>query len=418
MTSTSSALVNACGPVNGIFWPTSSSVSSAFAATAAMSVSTMGAVDAVAYGPLTTSPALICGAHMPTKLVMNTVGRRLTHSTPESTASCSTSLLRSPRNRDGWREKSSSALIADSATRRVTPSRRARCHHRVEFVAQCAGIEKHRRRAGQALCRGAHDLDAGGKLGGVGVPGDGADLDAGVLTSCVTSGRPTLPVAPVTRIAFMQQGRAGARKSYTPARVTFRAADSSLLHERFTVGRSGVAQPPPVPGEPRLPDARRRRRGRGRRAGGVPAAGANRPVADRRCPRLADRGCRAAVPGPDCDRRAPGTNVPTIGSPRRQPIERARSGRPGHPRRRSAHRAAGGAAPAESRRAGGVRASRRVPDAVRGDRRDGGQARRHVSSTRPAGPGEVHRRLASAVRRDRRRASTRHREVHHRLRQR
>ena len=30
-----------------------------------------------------------------------------------------------------------------------------------------------------------------------------------------------------------------------------------------------MAQPSPLPGEPRLPDARRRRRGRGRRAGGV-----------------------------------------------------------------------------------------------------------------------------------------------------
>ena len=63
--------------------------------------STMGAVEAAAYGPLTTSPTLICGAHMPKKLVTNTVGRRLTHSKPESTAYCSTSLLRSPRKRDG-----------------------------------------------------------------------------------------------------------------------------------------------------------------------------------------------------------------------------------------------------------------------------------------------------------------------------
>ena len=86
MTSTSSALVRACGPVSGIFRPSRSSVSSACTATAEMSRSTMGAVEADAYGPLTTSPVLICGAHMPKKLVTNTVGRRLTHSKPESTA--------------------------------------------------------------------------------------------------------------------------------------------------------------------------------------------------------------------------------------------------------------------------------------------------------------------------------------------
>ena len=48
MTSTISVFVNACGPVNGILRPTSSSVSSALAATAEMSRSTIGAVDAVA----------------------------------------------------------------------------------------------------------------------------------------------------------------------------------------------------------------------------------------------------------------------------------------------------------------------------------------------------------------------------------
>ena len=98
-------------------------MSSARAATAAMSVSTIGAVDAAAYGPATTSPARICADHMPAKFVAKTVGRRLTHARPESTASCSTSLLRSPRKRDGCREKSSSALIAESATSFVTPAR-------------------------------------------------------------------------------------------------------------------------------------------------------------------------------------------------------------------------------------------------------------------------------------------------------
>src|SRR5246127_410218 len=86
-----------------------------------MSLSTIGAVDAAAYGPATTSPPRICADHMPAKFVAKTVGRRLTHARPESTANCSTSLLRSPRKRDGCREKSSSALMADSATSFVTP---------------------------------------------------------------------------------------------------------------------------------------------------------------------------------------------------------------------------------------------------------------------------------------------------------
>ena len=58
------------------------------AATAAMSDSAIGADDAVAKGPFTTSPARIWGAHMPAKFVPKTLGRRLTHSSPDSTASC------------------------------------------------------------------------------------------------------------------------------------------------------------------------------------------------------------------------------------------------------------------------------------------------------------------------------------------
>ena len=41
-----------------------------------------------------------------------------------------------------------------------------------------------------------------------------------------------------------------------------------------------MAQPSPLPGEPRLPDARRCRRGRGRRAGGVPATGSRTDLDD------------------------------------------------------------------------------------------------------------------------------------------
>ena len=49
-------------------------MSSARAATAAMSLSTIGAVEAAAYGPATTSPARICADHMPAKFVAKTVG--------------------------------------------------------------------------------------------------------------------------------------------------------------------------------------------------------------------------------------------------------------------------------------------------------------------------------------------------------
>ena len=88
---------------------------------------------------------------MPAKLVANTLGRRLTHSRPDSTASCSTSLLRSPRNRDGWRAKSSSALIADSATSRVTPAARAASTVAASRVAERARVEEHRVGARQGV---------------------------------------------------------------------------------------------------------------------------------------------------------------------------------------------------------------------------------------------------------------------------
>ena len=59
MISTISVLVSDCGPVSGIRRPTRSSDNSARAATAAMSLSTIGALDAAAYGPFTASPAAI-----------------------------------------------------------------------------------------------------------------------------------------------------------------------------------------------------------------------------------------------------------------------------------------------------------------------------------------------------------------------
>ena len=172
MASTNSELVKACGPVSGIRCPTRSSVSSARAATSAMSVSTIGAVEAAAYGPKTTSPARICGDHMPAKFVAKTVGRRLTQAKPESTASCSTSLLRSPRKRDGCREKSSSALIAESATNLVTPARTHWATTRLQVLTQRPGVEKHRRRARKRPGRRADRFDAGRQPGRLGRAGD------------------------------------------------------------------------------------------------------------------------------------------------------------------------------------------------------------------------------------------------------
>ena len=278
---------------------------------------------------------------------MNTVGRRLTHSKPESTASCSTSLLRSPRKRDGWREKSSSALMADSATRRVTPSRRARRYQRLEFVAECAGVEEYRRGAGQTLCRGAQDFDPGGKACGVWLSGDGTDLDAG----CCELGDQW--AADVAGCARDENCVHEAKDDVAPGKVTpgpcnfsrppFRRncmSDSPSVEVAWRNHRA-------VPGEPRLSDARRRRGGRGRRAGGVPSAVAHRRIADRRRPCLADGRRGPALPGPAAVGTRPPRTTRRVSRSRYHPVAGGRSRRPGHPRRRGPHRAAGGAAAAE-----------------------------------------------------------------------
>ncbi len=180
-------------------------MSSARAATAEMSLSTIGAVEAAAYGPATTSPARICAAHMPAKFVAKTVGRRLTQASPESTASCSTSLLRSPRTRDGCRAKSSSALIADSATSLVTPGGHRLGHHTLQIgqvFAQRAGIEEHRRSARQRVGRPSQTTSTRREIRRC--PVCGLPLARGRLRRQVRrrSGRPTLPVAPVTTIVM------------------------------------------------------------------------------------------------------------------------------------------------------------------------------------------------------------------------
>ena len=113
---------------------------------------------------------------MPKKLVTNTVGRRLTHSRPESTASSSTSMLRSPRKRDGCLDKSSSALIADNATRRVTPASRATLT--TESSSSPSARESGNRRSAVETGRGRiHAPHAGGKSRCARMAGDRADVD-------------------------------------------------------------------------------------------------------------------------------------------------------------------------------------------------------------------------------------------------
>ncbi len=197
MTSTISVLVSASGPVRGTRLPSRSSVSRACAATAEMSASAIGAVDADAYGPPTTSPARIWAAHIPAKFDANTVGRRLIHSRPDPAASSSTSLLRSPRNRDGWREKSSSALMADSATSRVTPAARAAATVAAMSSPSAREFRNTASAPGMAASAESNDVTPGGKSA---VPGWRviALTSMPASASSATRGRPTFPVAPVT----------------------------------------------------------------------------------------------------------------------------------------------------------------------------------------------------------------------------
>src|SRR6516162_7312210 len=166
-----------------------------------MSHSTIGADDAAAYGPPTTSPARVWADHIPAKFVAKTVGRRLTHVRPDSTASCSTSLLRSPRKRDGCREKSSSALIADRATSLLTPARR----HWFTTSGSCSPSARELRNTAEApVSASVADPTTSTRDGNPAVFGVRltARTRAPAAASSATSGRPTLPVAPVTTIVM------------------------------------------------------------------------------------------------------------------------------------------------------------------------------------------------------------------------
>src|SRR6516165_8835552 len=84
-----------------------------------MSLSTIGADDAAAYGPPTTSPARIWADHIPAKFVAKTEGRRLTHARPDSTASWSTtsgSCSPSARELRNTAEAPGSASVAEPTT--------------------------------------------------------------------------------------------------------------------------------------------------------------------------------------------------------------------------------------------------------------------------------------------------------------
>lgn len=70
-----------------------------------------------------------------------------------------------------------------------------------EAVAQCAGIEEDRRGASLRVGGRGEYLDIAGKLGGVRGVGERPHLRAGAMSREI-SGRPTLPVAPVTTIVM------------------------------------------------------------------------------------------------------------------------------------------------------------------------------------------------------------------------
>src|ERR1700756_995226 len=203
---------------------------------------------------------------MPAKLVANGDGRRLTHSRPDVEANSSASLLRSPRYRDGCREKSSSALIADNATRRRTPSRCACCTTDAISSPSARELRNTADAPGIAAAAVSTTFTSAGNPAASGRRLT-ARTSAPAATSSATNGRPTLPVAPVTTIVMIEflscyrpglcagppQGRHGGRESYPAPRVTFWWFASSYGHDR-PAAAGGVAAPPPVCRQPRVSD--------------------------------------------------------------------------------------------------------------------------------------------------------------------
>ena len=218
----------------------------------------------------------------------------------------------------------------------------------------------------------------------------------------------------------MLLGRSERWESYNEEPVTFCRSGSSKSHEPVAVserpGRRGLASSPPLSGQPRLPNARRRRRRRRRCAGGVPAALARGGKRDRGRPRLADGGGKPALPRPGAlgprPLRTPGRGPRAAGT---APL---RPGRPRHPRRRDPRRAAGSVAQAQPRGTGRLRAARRVRRPVRIDLRNRGPTRRYLPSAGAPSAGQGRCGATQNERGGLGRAPARHREVHHRLRQR
>ena len=141
-------------------------------------------------------------------------------------------------------------------------------HHVGQVVAERPGVQEHRRRAGQRVERRTRTTStpAGSRLSrGERVT---ARTWAPAATSSATSGRPTLPVAPVTtmvmvallRVRVSVHARTGRRGEKLRSRpVTFARPDR---RDCMTIAVSerpdhrGLATAPPLPGESRLPDAR------------------------------------------------------------------------------------------------------------------------------------------------------------------
>ncbi len=73
----------------------------ACAIASATSRSWMTASEKATYGPNTLSPSEITPRHIARVFIANELGRTLTHGSPQATAARSTSVLRSPSNRDG-----------------------------------------------------------------------------------------------------------------------------------------------------------------------------------------------------------------------------------------------------------------------------------------------------------------------------
>ena len=213
--------------------------------------------------------------------------------------------------------------------------------------------------------------------------------------------------------ALRRAGAAGRAAGALAARVEPPAARRERLGAAHARGHGDLGQDRRMTAAERFAQARPRllrlayselgdaRRGRGRRAGGVAAAGAHGRGGDREPRRLADDGRRPArARSPAVRSRAPRDLRRSVAP------GAARVGRPGgprHARRVGQLRAADRARAALARGAHGVRAARRVRHAVRRGRRGG---RPHARGGAPARLARPPPRQARAARASRPRATS------------